>query len=441
MAISNSILSQIEQTSFIDTHEHLWEESTRINNAQRPVEQQAPHDFSLFFYHYADSDLISAGMPEADMEKLRRADVDIDVKWRLFAPWYEKTRNTGYLRAARESMALLYGEEDVTEHNYRRISELVAAGVKPGYYKDVLRRVARIEYAQVNSFEDLVFNQTQYPELTAQDLSFVALSTGITPEAVAELSRRSGISVKSLKHWREVIDWTFAEYGPRAIAVKNQSAYERRLDYAKISESEAAPVYERWLKDATSLAGAERKAIEDHLFHYCVEKAAEYKLPVKLHTGYYAGHGRMPLARVQRNAGDLSPILHAHPNANFVIMHITYPYQDEAIALAKHYPNAFVDMCWAWIINPAAGVRFVKEFVTAAPANKLLTFGGDYGPVESVPGHAQTARRGLGLAITELVENHWIDDNDVHDLIERLMFRNARELFDYDGTLANWKDK
>ena len=110
-------------------------------------------------------------------------------------------------------------------------------------------------------------------------------------------------------------------------------------------------------------------------------------------------------------------------------MHIGYPYQDEFITLAKHYRNVSIDLCWAWIINPAAGVRFVKEFLMAAPANKLYTFGGDYIPVEPVYGHSRIARMGLTQALTELVETGWIALEETPELIERLMRGNARETF------------
>jgi len=113
----------------------------------------------------------------------------------------------------------------------------------------------------------------------------------------------------------------------------------------------------------------------------------------------------MPLERVSRNPADLCPLLRQYPEARFVLMHIGYPYQDEMLALAKHYANAYVDLCWAWIISPAACVRFVKEFLTAAPVNKLLGFGGDYILIEPVLGHAKIARRGLALALTGLVED------------------------------------
>ena len=33
-------------------------------------------------------------------------------------------------------------------------------------------------------------------------------------------------------------------------------------------------------------------------------------------------------------------------------MRIAYPYSDELVALAKHFPNAYVDLCWVWSIDP-----------------------------------------------------------------------------------------
>ena len=46
--------------------------------------------------------------------------------------------------------------------------------------------------------------------------------------------------------------------------------------------------------------------------------------------------------RLRRNASDLCPVIQAHPNVKFILMHIGYPYQDEYIALAKHYPNVYI---------------------------------------------------------------------------------------------------
>ena len=133
--------------------------------------------------------------------------------------------------------------------------------------------------------------------------------------------------------------------------------------------------------------------------------------------------------RVAQNPADLCPLLRQYPEARFVLMHIGYPYQDEMIALAKHYANAFIDLCWTWIISPTACVRFVSEFLTAAPVNKLLGFGGDYIPIEPVVGHARIARRGLALALTALVDDAWLSEPEAIAAGGRVLRENALELF------------
>ena len=86
-------------------------------------------------------------------------------------------------------------------------------------------------------------------------------------------------------------------------------------------------------------------------------------------------------------------------------------------------------MCWAWIVNPIAAKDFLKKCLVTVPANKVLTFGADYVCVENVVGHAILARRGITLALSELVEEGWFQVDDAMELIEPLMHGNARQLF------------
>ena len=200
-----------------------------------------------------------------------------------------------------------------------------------------------------------------------------------------------------------------------------------------VPKERAAPAFNGMISSWNLRGPEDVKTAQDFLFRYCVGKATEYGLPVKLHTGYYAGRNPMPLSRLRHNASDLCDILKDFPDTKFVLMHIGYPYQDEFIALAKHYRNAYIDMCWAWIINPAASVRFLKEFLVAAPANKLFTFGGDYIVAENVYGHSVLARRGIAQALSELVAEGWLKAEEVPQLADRLMRGNAREAFPQRG--------
>ena len=121
-------------------------------------------------------------------------------------------------------------------------------------------------------------------------------------------------------------------------------------------------------------------------------------------------------------------------------MHICYPYYEELIAVAKQWANAYVDMCWSWIINPAAAKDFLKKYLVTAPANKILTFGGDYIPVEPVIGHAAIARRGITLALAELVEEGWMTLDDAIEKADMIMHGNARRIFDLGKKEAVLKD-
>ena len=157
---------------------------------------------------------------------------------------------------------------------------------------------------------------------------------------------------------------------------------------------------------------------------------------MKLHTGYYAGQNGMPLARVAGNPAQASDLCRKSPATNFVFMHIAYPYWHDLIAVAKHYTNAHIDMCWAWIIDPAGSREFLKSYLAAAPANKVLVFGGDYIPVECVLGHARMARRGVARALRELVDEGWLEERDALGLVELLLRGNARRIFRLEDKLA-----
>jgi uncharacterized protein len=430
MAFSNlnlEIFKLIDHTSIVDTHEHLLEEKSRLT----PGDAWRLNDIGILFSHYADHDLRVAGMSQEDLTKILALSTEPEEKWRLLKPFWPFLRTTGYGRCVVETLKEVFDADDLTETTWKHVNDDIAKQIKPGFYKHILKEIACIDHCQVNSLEGSIICETDQPELLLQDLSTVGFCIDLSLEGVKATSGQTGVDVKDLNDWCQVVDWYFAKYGPMAVATKNQGAYTRGLDFEPVTHETAEPVFTKFL-NGDPLTKQDMKPIEDFLSHYCIDKATEYHLPVKLHTGYYAGQDWMPMGRVQGNPGQMSDLCMAHPDARFVFMHITYPYQSEAIAVAKHFSNAWIDMCWAWIINPVASVRFLKEFLTAAPNNKIFTFGGDFAPVELVAGHAAIARRGITQALAELVNEGWIDRSEVPFVIERLMRQNALDFFDVD---------
>ncbi|MBL8599954.1 MAG: amidohydrolase family protein [Devosia sp.] len=419
----------VEAMTFVDTHEHLVEESVRLARTVSPILPAG--DWANLISQYLPDDLLSAGMPQDVLRTVLSPGCGASEKARLLEPWWARTRHTGYGLGLRLSLQALYGEDDLTQASASRIAEKYEEAMRPGFYRTTLCDVAQIEHCQVNSLER-IFMSSQQPELLRQDLSFVELAR-CSPEDVSLLERETGARATCLDEWLGTIDLMFDRHGHEAVAIKNQSAYARSLDYLPVSKARAARAFDEMKSAWGQYSPDSARALNDFCFRYCLMKAAEHNLPVKLHTGYYAGQAPMPLERLRDNAPDVGRLLVDFPETTFVLMHAGYPYQDEPIALAKRYPNAIIDMCWTWIINPAAGIRFLREFLMAAPASKVLTFGGDHIMVENVVGHSMIARRGVAQVLAELVESGWIEFSEAADLAETLMRGNATRIFTKQG--------
>ncbi len=418
-----AIVERVFQTPLIDTHEHLPEEKDRLTGAAHPAIKA--DDWSVLLCHYLNSDLRVAGMGKDAYERFFSPQTDPLDKWKLLEPVWPAVKNTGYGRAVRIAMQRLYGVEDLSAASIAKVQAGYEATRRPGFYRRILCEQANIESCQVNAGP---FRESAMPTLLMQDISFVGMFAGPDFKGYA---KPAGIEVRELADWHRVIDWWFNKYGQYAVAAKSQNAYARDIDYRKVPAEKVDGLLKRRLANEP-LNPREQKDLEDHLFWYAVEKATQHGLPIKLHTGYYAGENRMPLHQLGRNPGSATELCGLAPDARFVFMHIGYPYYEEMIALAKHYANAYIDMCWAWIINPVAAKDFLKKYLVTAPANKILTFGGDYIPVECVLGHAVIARQGIAQALSELVEEGWLGLADALELIDPIMHGNARRIFDLE---------
>jgi hypothetical protein len=204
---------RIAATAFIDTHEHLLEERTRL--AGPGADRLQPcDDVALLFRHYAADDLLAAGMPADDFDRFFAPDAEPAEKWRLVEPFWRRCRHTGYLRAVSLAVERLFGERTWDAAMAERVTERMRAAARPGLYRRVLAR-AGVEVCHVNSLEARLFQLSEQPDLLRQDLSLLVLTNS---PPLDELSERSGLPVATLADWHRVLDWAFAEYGPRAVA-------------------------------------------------------------------------------------------------------------------------------------------------------------------------------------------------------------------------------
>lgn len=411
----------IETALVIDTHEHLHKEG-HVTGAN-------PDILVDLFANYVIADLVVAGASKAAVTALVDAD-NPDIAGRFLAvreAWLN-CLHTGYGRAVRRIALNEYGIDEIDLPALEAAREKSAELRKPGHrLKSFLK--AGIDHVQTDDFCWECAPDLSGPEMFLYDLSWLDFCSGnVNVDRIREVT---GVEVKCLETLREGMAAIFGKFGGCAIAVKTQHAYNRTLHWEERSDDEAETVLLKVL-GGVDVSVEERNTLGDWAWARGVELAGEHNLPFKIHTGYYAGHSKMPVERI--NSGLLWPLLTKYPDTRFVLMHAAYPYGQELLALAKHYPNVWVDLCWAWSINPYSTRDFVRGFLHSVPSNKLFAFGGDSAwPCASVA-YAWQFRDGLASALEVEVRDGSLTERQAIAFAGQVMTGNQRACFDVEGT-------
>ena len=408
---------RIDTMPMVDSHEHLQDECDRLKDNKNCIR---------LFHHYLGDDFISAGLNGQSVFGKDAEKDDPAVLWKRLEPFWNAVKNTGYGQAARISIKELYGIDNIDQQVIPKLQQGFEKLSVPGFYEKILREHCHLESCQVDRGP---YTETTQPTLLLQDINFGGLQEGsVSPER----AQRVGVTeINDLNDYHDFLRRWFRKYAPYATAVKSAIAYSRGLDFEKVPAESAETPFKKKLEKAT-LTPEEKKCLQDHLFWFCVGLADEYRLPVKLHLGHYAGSNSMPLSRVEKNVGQAADLCLSSPQTRFMFMHTAYPYGHELIAVAKQFTNAHLQTCWAWIIDPIGTKDFLKRYIVTAPANKIHTFGGDYLVVENVVGHARIARNGVYATLAELVEEGYLERKDALELVDPLLKGNARRIFNLE---------
>ena len=411
------IRAALDAIPIVDCHEHL----------QRESELPKGNDIHLgrFFIHYANCDLISAGMSPAEMSRVQNVStLTPKERFALLEPWYRKAWNTAYCESLRIGWRDLFGVEDLTADTAEILTERMRTAVKDGWTRQVFDR-AGIDYALNNPFgPKMVFNPDFDPACFICDMV-----DGFTSLQIAELAQESGLDILCLNDYLKVIDWYFDQYAAKASACKVGRAYDRSLYFEDVSQSSVESIFNRQIAfygQNDRPGRSEVMALENFILHYLCRKCGEYGLRMKFHTGLQEGNGNLIS---NSRAARLANLFLKYPKTLFDIYHISYPYQEEAITLVKNFANVTMDFCWVWIINPAAGRRALSEMLDSLPASKLHGFGGDYIFVEGTYGHAAIARREIARVLCEKVEEGRFSEEYALQVGRMLLRDNAIENF------------
>ncbi|MBW7995730.1 MAG: amidohydrolase family protein [Candidatus Glassbacteria bacterium] len=400
-AIYNSLKSYIDSIKVIDTHQHQ-----KLSSILRGGEVNF---YTILSTTGLGTDLVSAGSPGLDADMIERG--DLDSLWKTYGVFLDRCRNTSVYGHLVQSFRILYDMDEpyFTRDNIEKLSAQLAHNYNnpESWYREALEK-APIELMLNDQWWDQFKVRTDFEShalVMRIDMYMVSIAHRAELErADADTmsnpfyqARREDFEIRDLDDYLAFADRWFAKFVERgALCAKTANAYHRSIDYRNVSKEEA---YRLFARPPETLTPGQRKRLEDYMFFWCVGKCAEYDLPLQIHTGYLAGNSRsLENGRPMK----LLDVFQAFPQVKFSLFHGGFPWYQEIGALAKSYPNVYVDLCWLPVISRETAVSALHQWLDCVPYTKFF-WGGDCYTVEDAVGSLEYGRDVVAQVLAERV--------------------------------------
>ena len=436
--INERIKSAVEKISLVDTHEHIMPEAERDRYAV---------DFGYIFAHYNTSDLVSAGMPPRLMEAARlpmhhyrlahikrlklhrvipepeRTDMTLEERWQAIAPFWEAIRNTAYAKQTLIAIKELFGIDDLNGDTYHQLSRAIADSRRPGWYRHVMKEKANIAVSILDAQITDVDRELFAPVMRL-DHYIIAQSR----RDLGSLEEESGTAIHSLDDLVRTMRTALEKYvAGGVVGIKSGLAYDRTLQYDKVSRNEAEVTFNRIARHlGEGVSWLEAKPLQDYMMHQVIRAVIETGLPLQIHTGLQEGNENII---TNANPTHLINLFIEYREAKFDLFHGGYPYIHEWATLAKNFANVYADLCWVHIISPEIGRRLLHELIETVPGNKIMAYGGDAITVEMAYGHARMARQVVARVLSEKVAEGYMNEDEAIALAGKILRDNPANLF------------
>lgn len=219
-----------------------------------------------------------------------------------------------------------------------------------------------------------------------------------------------------------------------AVAVKIWSAFFRSLKFVKIPEKKAKNIFVKYAKKG-DVKEAEYKHLQDFLAHHIISLCIDLDLAVHIHTGFGLANQLITLEsssplNLENLAGD-----EELGKLKLVLIHGGYPFYREAASLARMKDNVFLDFSWLSVLLPPKDLSYIlREWIAWKLEDRVL-FGTD---ADSTPWATddlvcvygtRRARNALTLALSSMIEDSSLSENEATIAAQRMLRENALTLY------------
>jgi hypothetical protein len=86
-------------------------------------------------------------------------------------------------------------------------------------------------------------------------------------------------------------------------------------------------------------------------------------------------------------------------------------------------------MNWTYSISPTYAENFLREWLDAIPASKIMAFGGDQRCVENTYGELQIAKKVIANVLTGKVKDGYLTEEEAIKTAQLILHDNAVEFY------------
>lgn len=413
--IYSRLLSYAESMQIIDTHEHL--------NPFKNYVGDKPDVLCDYFSHYISSDLMSAGMSEDELTKIRNTGVDVSKRFDILEPWLNQVKNTSYYRSLEISAKSIHGVNGISRDTIGELqTKLIKAASKKDYGRYIMKNICNIEISINDNWADDMRTSTTdlfVPAWQPNDYLYYPDCDYPENPQVPKLE----LSKVTLGEFCEYFSMHLKkQINDGAKVLKVPVAYSRSLYFEDVGYDEAGKIFDEAARSNSSFP----KKLQDYIMHYILRAAGENNIPMQIHTGIQEGMGH---DLEDSNPMLLKNLFGKYPDVTFDLFHTGYPYERELAVLVKYYPNVYVDFCWSHIISPFAARNAFYEMLDLLPYSKILGFGGDYIFYDGVVGHLTLAKQNICTVLTQKIESGECDIALAENILQAVLYDNAKRVF------------
>lgn len=421
--INSRLMKHANSVKIINTHEH--------QRHPKNLDYKEYNFWTLLNHSYLMADVVSAG------GSYYNSDNSLDQLWEMNGEFLHYARLTSYNQHFLEGLKKCYNYNELTftKEGIEKLSNQIKENYQDYdiWYKKCFDKL---------NFETMFLDQYWAPHNSQIDKKYYTfvLQTNMlvsnigpakliyTQEHKDILALKSLSGIESVQTLDDFLNFSKAlvkdakENG--AVALKNSQAYWRTINYENIAYERAAELF----KKAPEIGKSEEKELQDFMFHWLVDLAAEYQLPVQIHTGYLAGNGN------QLDRGHplkLNNLFLQHPKTKFDVFHGGFPWTGEFVALGKMFPNVYLNLVWLPQISKQRAIATFNEMLDCVPYNKFL-WGGDCHFIEETIGSLEFGKQVVCEVLTQRILNGQLDEPTAEKIISAVFRDNAIQLFKID---------